>query len=161
MINSTENAAPRNPPNQKTQIPCYKFKWDQIFHLNWYHDISRNLKRCLFIVGLFCKQRPSNLGSLRAVASIFFAPLYICGTPGDLLWRATYIKQFYGEKWFNHAIMTKRRFCKSPVSKLYKCVILKIWKSLLHWCIFLMCMCGVQGEHRDEKPYSMRYLCSM
>jgi len=34
---------PRNPPHPETQIPRYKFKWNQDLNLNLYREIPRNL----------------------------------------------------------------------------------------------------------------------
>ena len=65
VTGSTANATPRNPPNHKTQIPWYKFKYDPNFDLSLHREIRRNshlpirlisgMHRLLEITGLFCR----------------------------------------------------------------------------------------------------------
>jgi len=45
---------PRNPQNQETQIPRYKFKVNQNPNLNLYHEIPRNLSFSIFVGFVGC-----------------------------------------------------------------------------------------------------------
>jgi len=48
MTDSTENFAPRNPPNRETQVPQYKFKINQSLNLDLYRFVPQDTKKSEF-----------------------------------------------------------------------------------------------------------------
>jgi len=47
---STENATPTKSTESRSQIPRYKFKLNQDFNLNLYHEIPRNLSLLIWLI---------------------------------------------------------------------------------------------------------------